>query len=389
MSEPRILSEYSPKILKINIKSFRPWIEKRITELSHGVEDEILWDLLYNYLEDAQKRARREGSEANPSGGLNGREILTVLSGFLGSKTATDFIIELFNLLKSAETGHLDGIPPEFGIKPEEAELEAFGLINESLKKSELKISDRLEREIRRNDRHNYRDTSYNRDDRRDDYRRNVDRERDDYRRSEDRDRDRRDRINRDRRDNDRHRDNYPYRDHRRDREVDHSHSHSHLRNSSTRTNTTARTNDHRNHHSPSTSINNASTRHHKHRYSPSPVSSRRNRSRSRTRSPSRHRSRSHSRTRRHRRSHSRSFSPEKDRTRARKSPIQSSDSDSPSPVHHGAPIIIAHEDWENSASDVGTPQAPKIQENLSDALQQALREKARQSLVKKNNNNK
>jgi hypothetical protein len=162
---PISVTTYKPQILKIKIGPFRPWIEKRLTQLLEGLEDEILWGLVFNYLEDAQKRSKREGPAANPSGGLNAKEIQTALSGFLGSKQSRDFTVELFTLLAKAEASD-SGIPPEFNMKPEDAEIEAFAIIQS--KRKEMELSDRVRREIKRTDYHNkgrdYRDHGDSRD---------------------------------------------------------------------------------------------------------------------------------------------------------------------------------------------------------------------------------
>ena len=152
---PASFSAYKPQILKIKITHFRLWIEKRLTELLDGLEDEILWSLVYNYLEAAQNRAKKEGPAANPSGGLKAEDIKTALSGFLGAKQATAFVDELFGLLKEAEENGT-GIPAEFGMKPEEAVKEAFGIIED--KKKEMDLSQRVRREVAHTDRHNRRD---------------------------------------------------------------------------------------------------------------------------------------------------------------------------------------------------------------------------------------
>lgn len=150
---PVTVTSYKPQILKIKIGHFRAWIEKRLTDLLDGMEDEILWSLVFNYLEDAQKRAKREGPAANPSGGLNAKDIQTALSGFLGAKSSRDFTAELFTLLAKAEESET-GIPPEFNMNPQEAENEAFGIIQS--KRKEMELSDRVRREIRRTDHHNH-----------------------------------------------------------------------------------------------------------------------------------------------------------------------------------------------------------------------------------------
>ena len=149
------LSSYKPQILKIKITHFRFWIEKRLTELLDGLEDEILWSLVYNYLEAAQNRAKKEGPAANPSGGLKAEDIKTALSGFLGAKQATAFVEELFGLLKEAEENGT-GIPAEFGMKPEEAVKEAFGIIED--KRKEMDLSQRVRREVSQTDHYNRRD---------------------------------------------------------------------------------------------------------------------------------------------------------------------------------------------------------------------------------------
>lgn len=149
---PSSVTSYKPQILKIKIAHFRSWIEKRLTELLEGLEDEILWGLVFNYLEDAQKRSKREGPAANPSGGLSAKEIQTALSGFLGPKLSRDFTTELFTLLAEAEVSDT-GIPPKFNMNPQEAEKEAFGIIQ--TKRREMELSDRVRREITRNDYHN------------------------------------------------------------------------------------------------------------------------------------------------------------------------------------------------------------------------------------------
>lgn len=171
-SIPSSLSTYKPQILKIKLNYFRPWIQKRLTVLLEGLEDEILWDLVFNYLEDAQKRARREGPAANPSGGLNYLEIQTALTGFLGLNQSLIFVTELFSLLQSAEKSD-NGIPMEFGLNPHEAERAAFNIIDRK-KKEVIEMSERVRREIRHNDNYNQRGGSYRRTE--DD--RNIDRER-------------------------------------------------------------------------------------------------------------------------------------------------------------------------------------------------------------------
>ena len=147
---PLSITSYKPEILKIKIESFRFWIERRLTEILEGLEDEILWSLVFNYLEDAYKRAKREGSTANPSGGLSATEILTALTGFLGHQKSRDFVIQLFTLLREAEESP-GGIPPEFAAK--EAESEAYGIIEN--KRKEMEISQRVGREVRRNEHYN------------------------------------------------------------------------------------------------------------------------------------------------------------------------------------------------------------------------------------------
>ena len=139
---------------------FRPWIQKRLTVLLEGLEDEILWDLVFNYLEDAQKRARREGPAANPSGSLNYREIQTALTGFLGPDQSLTFVTELFSLLQSAEKSD-SGIPVEFGLNPQEAERAAFNIIDRK-KKEVMEMSERVRREVRHNDNYNRRDSYRN-----------------------------------------------------------------------------------------------------------------------------------------------------------------------------------------------------------------------------------
>ena len=153
---PTVISAYKPHILKIKINHFRSWIERRLTQLLEGLEDEILWSLVYNYLEEAQKRAKKEGPAANPTGGLKAEEIKTALSGFLGQKQAAKFVEELFRLLKEAEESET-GIPAEFGLKPEEAVKEAFGIIED--KRKEMDMSQRVRREVSHNERYN-RDSS-------------------------------------------------------------------------------------------------------------------------------------------------------------------------------------------------------------------------------------
>lgn len=182
---PSSVTSYKPQILKIKIGPFRSWIEKRLTELLEGLEDEILWGLVFNYLEDAQKRSKREGPASNPSGGLNAKEIQTALSGFLGPKNSRDFTTELFELLAKAEAND-NGIPPEFNMKPEEAENEAFGIIQS--KRKEMELSDRVKREIKRTDYHNRGRDNYSREDRKE--REYEQRERDHRRRDYDRKRD-------------------------------------------------------------------------------------------------------------------------------------------------------------------------------------------------------
>ncbi len=128
------MSEYKPNISKIKIHRLKTWIEDRLTDLLDGLEDEILWGMVYNFLEDAQKRAVKEGPEVNPSGGLDRRAITEALLGFLGQVKAAKFVQELFEKLKEAEMTD-----------------EALEIIS-TARKPEKSLSERVEREIRQAD---------------------------------------------------------------------------------------------------------------------------------------------------------------------------------------------------------------------------------------------
>lgn len=357
------ISAYKPQILKIKINYFHSWIERRLTQLLEGMEDEILWSLVFNYLEEAQKRAKKEGPAANPSGGLKAEEIQTALSGFLGQKPASNFVNELFTLLKEAEESET-GIPAEFGLKPEEAVKEAFGIIED--KRREMDLSQRVRREVSHNDRynkdrdhsreeykeprdhsesvpsrdrshtrrHHSRSRSYDRhrhdlrgdytDEHRIEYKddRRTDHHKDDRRRHEYRDKSRESRVDRD---DERGRERGHYRDRGYSRDREHGRDREHSRD------------------------------------------------------------RGHGRDREYSKRHSRGHRDNNDhydrdrptiRTRATKSPIPSSSSSSASP----SPC------WESSLETAlpAAPRAPVAQENVPNALEQALRAKALQALANK-----
>lgn len=325
---PASISSFQPEILKIKIEPFRDWIERRLPELLEGLEDEILCSLVFNYLEDAQKRAKREGPAANPSGGLTAEQVFTALSGFLGTKKARDFIVELFTLLQEAQNSP-DGIPAEFAVKA--AESAAFDIIDR--KKKEMELSERVRREIRHSER-------YNREDRRrEDYRRERGREHEkDYEgRGSDTDRDyyrrQRDSHRHSSRNYDRHERGYESHRERRDSE---SRVHSREYDS------------HR--HSREYESNRHSREYDSHRQS---------------RDYESHRNRRDSVTRRISRS-----PPSHNR---RRSPIPSSSPESPSPC------------WESSIdpSIDAKPRAPAAQELIPNELEQALRAKALKSQKK------
>lgn len=331
---PASLSSYKPQILKIKITHFRFWIEKRLTELLDGLEDEILWSLVYNYLEVAQNRAKKEGPAANPSGGLKAEDIKTALSGFLGAKQAAAFVDELFGLLKEAEENGT-GIPAEFGMKPEEAVKEAFGIIED--KRKEMDLSQRVRREVAHTDRYNRRDYEQ---------------------------RERRGHGNSYENVSERHKHYEKYDSHRRSRSRSKNRRHSKSR-SLSRDRHYERRNDYYEDRS---------------RY--------RERSRERSRENS-HRDRGYyrnsddrglSRELRHGREHSRDPRNDRYRTSRTKSPIPSSSSSSsssasPSPC------------WESSleTSAPAAPRAPVSHENVPNALEQALRAKALKALANKN----
>lgn len=332
-SLPSSISSYKPEILKIKIVPFRSWIEKRLTELLEGLEDEILFSLVFNYLEDAQKRAKREGLAANPSGGLSATEVYTALTGFLGQKVARDFVVELFKLLQEAQDSPT-GLPEILAVK--EAEETAFGIIEG--KKKEMELSDRVRREVKRTD-------YYNRHERDSEYDRHRDRRYEyDERRSSDRDYDKRsDRYS------DRHREN---------RDADY-HRH--------------RDSDYHRH---------RDSEHYRHRESDHHRSSRYYERDIRDREYDRNdRDHSYRSSRRHSRSpsrnspqrHQREYPRSKTSTRSPIPSSSSSSSESPSPC------------WETfkDASIQAAPRAPDAREHVPNELEQALRAKALQAQKK------
>ena len=343
---PSSVNSYKPQIIKIKIDHFRSWIEKRLTDLLEGLEDEILWGLVFNYLEDAQKRSKREGPAANPSGGLNAKEIQIALSGFLGPKLSRDFTTELFTLLAEAEASDT-GIPSKFNMNPQEAENEAFGIIHS--KRKEMELSDRVRREIRRNDYHNNpRDHREHRD--------RESRERDYDHRERDYDQRERDYDQRDRDYDQRGRD---YEN--RERDYDHRHKvHSHRHRSYSRSpeksscdmNHVRYDNDHRRYRDDS----NERRRHHR----------------------DGRRDEDYDRDNRRREYHPRdNYSRSRDsihRHPPSKSPIPSSSPESPSPC------------WETTleTAKIAAPRAPNVQENVSNELEQALKARALKALVEK-----
>jgi hypothetical protein len=125
------MSEYKPNIFKIKIHRLKAWIEDRLTQLLDGLEDEILWGMVYNFLEDAQRRALREGPEVNPTGGLERKDLTEALLGFLGQAKAASFVQELFEKLKQIEMTD-----------------EALEIIS-TARKPEKTLSERVEREVR------------------------------------------------------------------------------------------------------------------------------------------------------------------------------------------------------------------------------------------------
>ena len=201
--------EYRPTVTKINVERLRLWIDKRLTELLDGLEDEILWDMVFNFLADAQKRSRKEGPEVNPTGGLDRKVLKEAIVGFLGQSKSTIFVNELFAKLKEAE---------ERG-----EEEQALDIISSVKNRPERSLNDRVRHEVRHAHRDRQRDDrarEYRRGDRYYDRSRSPGRERERSRESErDRYRDRsRDRYERHRDvydDRDRHR----YRDERRYRD--------------------------------------------------------------------------------------------------------------------------------------------------------------------------
>lgn len=359
--------EYKIQIMAIKIHSFRSWIESRLTELLEGLEDEILWSLVFNYLEDAQKKAKREGPAANPSGSLSQSEVTTALTGFLGAKAATTFVNELFSLLQKAQEN--GGIPPEFAIRPEVAEKEAFSIINE--KKREMDISDRVKREISRNDRYNERSRNehYSERSRRDDRYYDSSRRDDRYYDS------RRDNNYYDTRRDDYHNDsryNDQYNDSRRDDRYNDSRRHSNRnyyedreRSSAEYHKSDVRRESHRNHNGDSVD---------RYRSSRSPRSSSDHRSRSRNHRDSSYRS-ENDRKRRNVTDSENEGDVDEDRNNyryRRRSPIKSSSPES------------AHETWESeTTSKEALPRAPNVQETVSSELEQALRAKALLSMAK------
>ena len=145
-----------------------------MTELLDGLEDEILWGMVYNFLEDAQRRAAKEGPEVNPTGGLDRKDITEALQGFLGQAKAQLFVQELFAKLKEVEMTD-----------------EALEIIS-AARKPEKSLSERVEREVRslrddRHDRERHGRERYDRERHRDRYERTERYERDDRERHRDR----------------------------------------------------------------------------------------------------------------------------------------------------------------------------------------------------------
>lgn len=364
--------EYKIQIMAIKIHSFRSWIESRLTELLEGLEDEILWSLVFNYLEDAQKKAKREGPAANPSGSLSQSEITTALTGFLGAKAATAFVNELFSLLQKAQEN--GGIPPEFAIRPEVAEKEAFSIINE--KRREMDISDRVKREISRNDRYNEKSRNENysersrRDDRYYDSSRRDDRHYDSSRRDNRHYDSRRDDYHNDSRHNDqyndsRHGDRYGDIHYDSRRHSNRNYYEDRERSSAEYHKSDVRRESHRNHNEDSVD---------RYRSSRSPRSSSDHRSRSRNHRDSSYRS-ENDRKRRNVTDSENEGDVDEDRNNyryRRRSPIKSSSPES------------AHETWESETTGKeALPRAPNVQEIVSSELEQALRAKALLSMAK------
>ena len=136
--------EYRPTVTKINVDRLRPWIDKRLTELLDGLEDEILWDMVFNFLADAQKRSRKEGPEVNPTGGLDRKILKEAIVGFLGQSKSTIFVNELFAKLKEAE---------ERG-----EEEQALDIISSVKNRPERSLNDRVRHEVRHAHRERQRD---------------------------------------------------------------------------------------------------------------------------------------------------------------------------------------------------------------------------------------
>lgn len=192
--------EYRPTVTKIKVERLRPWIDKRLTVLLDGLEDEILWDMVFNFLANAQKRSRKEGPEVNPTGGLDRKVLKEAIVGFLGQAKSNLFVSELFAKLKEAE---------EHG-----EEEQVLDIISSVKNRPEQTLSDRVNREVRHAHRERERERSRER------YDRHLDRSHERYDRHRDRYEDRdRDRYRYERRDDryDERRDNR-YEERRRDR---------------------------------------------------------------------------------------------------------------------------------------------------------------------------
>merc|ERR1712048_543995 len=73
---------------KVNLDVVKPWIQKRITELLGGIEDEVLIAYIFELLESSRY--------PDP------KELQISVTGFLNSKNARIFMGELWALLASA-----------------------------------------------------------------------------------------------------------------------------------------------------------------------------------------------------------------------------------------------------------------------------------------------
>lgn len=89
---------------KVDLQAIRPWAAEKIEKIL-GFEDEIVENMVFNMLEQAEESARRDSRRRS----VDPRHLQIQLIGFLGQEASMEFVLELWKKLRSDQEGEFAG----------------------------------------------------------------------------------------------------------------------------------------------------------------------------------------------------------------------------------------------------------------------------------------